>query len=50
MILQFKYDKKKRWTVTKKIVGKAKHSNKLNFPRKLKIDNKIKTAQSVFNQ
>ena len=27
----------------KKIIGKAKHSKKLNFPWALKIGNKIKT-------
>ena len=42
-IPQFKYDIKKRLTVMKKIIGKAKHSKKLNFPWALKIGNKIKT-------
>ena len=36
---------KKRWTVIKEIIGKAKHSKKSNFPWKLKIDNKIKTDE-----
>ena len=44
-IHQFKYDIKKRWTVMKEIIGKAKHSNKSNFPRKLKIVNEIKTGE-----
>ena len=44
-ILQFKYDKKKRWTVMKEITGKAKHSRKSNFPQKLKIGNKLKTGE-----
>ena len=44
-ILQFKYDIKKRWTVMKEIIGKAKHSKKSNFYRKLKIGNKIKTSE-----
>ena len=44
-ILQFKYDKKKRWTVMKKIIGKAKHSRKSNFPQKLKIGNKLKAGE-----
>ena len=34
-----------RWTAVKEINGKAKQSNKLNFPRKLKIDNKIRTGE-----
>ena len=34
-----------KWTVIEEINGKAKQSNKLNFPRKLKIDNKIKTDE-----
>ena len=29
----------------KEIIGKAKHSKKSNFPRKLKIGNKIKTGE-----
>ena len=29
----------------KEIFGKAEHSNKSNFPLKLKIDNKIKTGE-----
>ena len=29
----------------KEIFGKAKHSKKSNFPRKLKIDNKIMTGE-----
>ena len=29
----------------KEITGKAKHSKKSNFPRKLKIGNKIKTGE-----
>ena len=29
----------------KEIIGKAKHSKKSNFPRKLKIGNKIKTSE-----
>ena len=29
----------------KEIIGKAKHSKKSNFPRKFKIDNKIKTGE-----
>ena len=45
MTLQFKYDIKKRWNVMKEIVVKAKHSKKSNFPRKLKIGNKIKTGE-----
>ena len=44
-ILQFKYDIKKRWTVIKEIIVKAKHSKKSNFPPKLKIGNKIKTGE-----
>ena len=44
-ILQFKYDIKKRWTVLKAITGKAKQSKKSNFPRKLKVGNKIKTGE-----
>ena len=44
-ILQFKHDIKKRWNVMKEIIGKAKHSKKSNFPRKLKIGNKIKTGE-----
>ena len=44
-ILQFKYDIKKRWTVIKEIIGKAKHSNKSNFPWKLEIDNNIRTSK-----
>ena len=44
-ILQFKYDIKKRWTVMKEIIVKAKHSKKSNFPPKLKIGNKIKTGE-----
>ena len=39
-ILQFKYDLKKRWTVMKEVIGKAKHSMKSNFPQKLKIGKK----------
>ena len=42
-ILQFKYDIKRKWTVMKEIIGKPKHSK--NFPRKLKIGNKIKTGE-----
>ena len=35
----------------KEIIGKAKHSNKSNFPRKSKIDNKIKTDEDeIVNQ
>ena len=34
-ILQLKYDIKKRWTVMKEVIIKAKHSKKSNFPRKL---------------
>ena len=45
-ILQFKYDIKKRWNVMKEIIGKAKHSKKSNFPQKLKIGNKVKTAEN----
>ena len=30
----------------KEIIGKAKHSKKLNFPQKLKIGNKIKTGEN----
>ena len=37
--------RKGRLFVVKEIIGKAKHSNKSNFPRKLKIDNKIKTGE-----
>ena len=29
-----KHDIKKRWNVMKEIIGKAKHSKKLNFPPK----------------
>ena len=29
----------------KEIIGKAKHSKKSNFPRKLKLDNKNKTGE-----
>ena len=43
-ILQFKYDIKKRWTVMKEIIGKVINNKKSNFPRKLKIGNKIKTG------
>ena len=39
-ILQFKYGIKKRWTVTKEIICKAKHSKKSNFLRKLKTATK----------
>ena len=45
-ILQFKYDIKKRWNVMKEIIGKAKYSQKSNFPQKLKIGNKIKTGEN----
>ena len=45
-ILQFKYDIKKKWNVMKEIIGKVKHSKKSNFPRKLKIGNKIKTGEN----
>ena len=31
----------------KEIIGKAKYSNKSNFPQKLKIVNKIKTSENV---
>ena len=35
----------------KEIIGKAKHSSKSNFPRKLKIDNKVKTGKDqIANQ
>ena len=44
-ILQFKYDIKKRCTLMKEIIGKAKHSNKSKFLWKLKIDNKIRTGE-----
>ena len=44
-ILQLKYDIKKRWTVMKEVIIKAKHSKKSNFPRKLRIGNKIKTGE-----
>ena len=44
-MLQFKHDTKKRWTVMKEIIGKAKHSKNSNFPWKLKIGNKIKTGE-----
>ena len=43
-ILQFKYDIKKRWAVMKEIIGKVINNKKSNFPRKLKIGNKIKTG------
>ena len=33
----------------KEIIGKAKHSTKSNFPRKLKIGNKIKTGVDELN-
>ena len=45
-ILQFKYDIKKRWNVMKEIIGKAKYSKKSNFPKKLKIGNKIKAGEN----
>ena len=35
---------KKRWTVMKEIISKAKHSKKSNFSRKHKNGNKIKTG------
>ena len=41
-IIQLKYDIKKRWIAMK--LGKAKDSKKLNYPRKLKGNNKIKTG------
>ena len=44
-MLPFKLDIKKRWTVMKEIIGKAKHSKNSNFPWKLKIGNKIKTGE-----
>ena len=44
-ILQCKYDIKKRWNIMKKIIGKAKDSKKSNFPRKHKIDHKLKTGE-----
>ena len=44
-ILQFKCDIKKRWTVMKEIIRKAKLSKNSNFPRELKIGNKIKTGE-----
>ena len=35
----------------KEIIGKAKYSSKSNFPRKLKINNKIKTGKDqIANQ
>ena len=35
----------------KEIIGKAKYSSKSNFPRKLKINNKIKTSKDqIANQ
>ena len=33
----------------KEIIGKAEHSTKSNFPRKLKIGNKIKTSENELN-
>ena len=39
-ILQFKYDIKKRWTVMKEIIGKAKHSKKSNFLGNVKLTTK----------
>ena len=44
-ILQLKYDIKERWTVMKEVIIKAKHCKKSNFPRTLKIGNKIKTGE-----
>ena len=35
---------KKKWTVMKEIIIKAKHSKKSNFPQKHKNGNKIKTG------
>ena len=43
-IVQFKYDKKKKWAVMKERIDKAKHIKKPNFSRKLKTGNKIKTG------
>ena len=45
-IIQFKYDIKKWWNVMKEIIGKAKYSKKSNFPKKLKIGNKIKAGEN----
>ena len=31
--------------IIKEIIGKARHSKKSNFPRKLEVNNKIKTGE-----
>ena len=39
-MLPFKLDIKKRWTVMKEIIGKAKHSKKSNFLGNVKLTTK----------